>query len=212
MLAACSRSGLMSKRAISKTLIFAVCICLWGSPALAVESPQAVIQTGTDQILKILKQFPQDTRSRREKIQAAVDGYFDFEAIARLALGPRWRTLSLEKQQEFTLEFTKLLFNTYIGDIEKYASQKITYNNRPIYQGYAVVEALVWDQGGPFSMDYYLHLRDGKWKVYDVAVEGTSLVVNYRNQFDSILANGSFEDLSMMLRQQIAQICGSNRC
>ena len=212
MLAVCSQSGLMGKRAISKTLIFAVCICLWGSPALAAESPQAVIQTGTDQILKILKQFPQDTRSRREKIQAAVDGYFDFEAIARLALGPRWRSLTLEKQQEFTLEFSKLLFNTYMGDIERFASQKITYNNRPIYQGYAVVEAVVWDQGGQVSIDYYLHLRDGNWKVYDVAVEGTSLVVNYRNQFDSILAKGSFEDLSMMLRQQIAQICGSNRC
>lgn len=185
---------------------------MWGSRAIAAENPQAVVQTGTDQVLKILKQYPQDTRARREKIRAVVDGYFDFESVARLALGPRWNSLSPDKQQEFTLEFSKLLFNTYIGDIEKYATQKITYNNRPIFQGYVVVEARVTDQGSPVSLDYYLHLKDGKWKVYDVGVEGTSLVVNYRDQFDSILTNGSFDDLSTMLRKQIAQMCGSGRC
>lgn len=127
-------------------------------------------------------------------------------------MGLRWRNLPPEKQQEFTLEFSKLLFNTYIGDIEKYAGQKITYNQRPIYQGYVDVQALVTDQGGPVSLDYYLHLKDGKWKVYDVGVEGMSLAVNYRDQFDPILANGPFEDLSMMLRQKIAKTCGLDRC
>ncbi|MGO9021121.1 MAG: phospholipid-binding protein MlaC [Syntrophobacteraceae bacterium] len=212
MFVARSQIGLMSKRFISETLILVVCLCLWGSRAIAAENPQAVVQTGTDQVLKILKQYPQDTRARREKIQAAVDGYFDFGAIAKLALGPRWNSLSPEKQQEFTLEFSKLLFNTCIGDIEKYATQNITYSQRPIFQGYVDVQARVMDQGGPISIDYYLHLQDGKWKVYDIGVEGTSLVINYRDQFDSILANGSFNDLSRMLRQQIAQICGSGRC
>jgi phospholipid transport system substrate-binding protein len=202
----------MSKSFISKTLILVVCLCLWGSQAIAAEDPQAVVQTGTDQVLKILEQYPQDTPARREQIQAVVDGYFDFEAIARLAVGRRWNSLPPEKQQEFTLEFSKLLFNTYIGGIEKYAKQKITYKHRPIYPGYVVVEALVGDQGSPVSINYYLHLKDGKWKVYDVAVEGMSLAANYRNQFDSVLTNGSFDDLSMMLKQKIAQVCGSNHC
>ncbi len=212
MFVACSQIGLMSKRFISKTLILVVCLCLWGPRAMAAESPQTVVQTGTDQILKILQQYPQDTRARKEQIQAVVDGYFDFEAIARLAVGPRWNSLPPEKQQKFTQEFRKLLFNTYRGDIEKYARQKITYNKRSIYQGYVVVEALLTDKGGPATIYYYFHLKDGNWKVYDVAVGGMSLVANYRNQFDSILANGSFDDLSMMLSRKVAQTCGSNRC
>jgi phospholipid transport system substrate-binding protein len=117
-----------------------------------------------------------------------------------------------EKQQEFTQEFRKLLFSTYIGDIEKYAREKITYHQRSIHQGYVVVEMVVMDQSGPISLDYYLHLRDGNWKVYDVAVAGQSLVINYRNQFDSILANGSFDQLSMKVKQEVAQKCASNRC
>jgi len=212
MFVARSQIGLMRKRFISETLLLVVCLCLWGSRAIAAENPQAVVQTGTDQVLEILKQYPQDTKARREKIRAVVDGYFDFESVARLAVGPRWNSLSPEKQQQFTLEYSKLRFNTYVGDIEKYATQKITYNNRSIYQGYVVVEARITAQGGPVSLDYYLHFKDGKWKVYDVGVEGTSLVVNYRDQFDSILANGSFDDLSTMLRKQIVRMCGSDRC
>ncbi|MGO9378804.1 MAG: phospholipid-binding protein MlaC [Dissulfurispiraceae bacterium] len=204
--------GLMSKHFISKTLILVVCLCLWGSHATAAENPKAVVQSGMDQILKILTQHPQDTRARREQIQAVVDGYFDFEAMARLAVGPQWKSLLPEKQQEFTLEFSKLLFNTYIGDIQKYAQQKLTYNHRTIDQDYVVVEALVRDQGGTVSLGYYLHLKDGNWKVYDVAVDGMSLLANYRGQFQSILVNGTFDHLSMMLRQKIARMCGSNRC
>ena len=199
---------LMNKHLISKTLILVVCLCLWGSPAIAAGDPQAVVQTGTEQILKILKQYPEDTRARREQIREVVDGYFDFEAIARLAVGLPWHNLPPEKQQEFTLEFSKLLFNTYIGDIEKYAAQGITYRQRQIYQGYVVVEAHV----GDLSVDYYLHLKDGNWKVYDVGVGGMSLVTNYRDQFDPILANSSFDHLSRMLRQKIAKICGLDRC
>jgi phospholipid transport system substrate-binding protein len=203
---------LMSKRFMSKSLILVVCLCLWGSSVIAAENPQAVVQTGTDEILKILDKNPQDTPARREQIQAVVDGYFDFEAIARLSVGPRWRSLPPEKQQEFTRDFSKLLFNTHIKDLEKYAKQILTYNHRAINQDYVVVDGLVRDQGSSVLLSYYLHIKDGNWKVYDISVEGISLVTNYRSQFQSILENGSFDDLSMMLKQKIAKLCGANRC
>jgi hypothetical protein len=66
MFAARSQIGLMSKRFTSKTLMLVICLCLWGSQGIAVENPQAVVQTGTDQIHKILTQYPQDVRARRE--------------------------------------------------------------------------------------------------------------------------------------------------
>jgi phospholipid transport system substrate-binding protein len=207
-----SKIGLKGKRFISETLILVVFLCLWGSGAIAAESPQAVVQTGTEQVLRILNQYPEDTRARRELIQGVIDGYFDFEAISRLAVGPRWRSMPPEKQQEFTQEFKMLLFNTYIGDLQEYAKAKITYKNRSIYPGYAVVEEVINDQGGPVTLGYYLHVKDGVWKVYDVAVEGMSLVSNYRDQFDSVLARGSFNGLFVMLRQKLAQVCATNRC
>lgn len=85
----------MSRRPISKTLISALCLCLWASQAIAAENPQAVIKAGTDRVLQILRKYPENTQVRREKIRAAVDKYvdeyFDFDQIAKYALGPRWK-------------------------------------------------------------------------------------------------------------------------
>ncbi len=208
MYAAHLKIGSMSRRLISEMLILVVGLCLWALPARAADDPVAVVRTGTDQVRKILQENPQASRERRDKIRAVIDGYFDFDAISRLAVGLPWRNLPPEKQQEFTQEFTKLLFNTYVGDIEKYATQDIAYRQRQIYKGYVVVSALVGGQ----SIDYYLHLTDGNWKVYDVGVGGVSLVTNYRDQFDPILTNGSFERLSNLLKQRIAQVCESGSC
>jgi len=200
----------MKKLALMLTLV--VSLLLWGMPATAAQDPQSVIQTCTDQIVKILEQYPQDTHTRRQQIQAVVDKCVDSEAITRLAAGHQWKSLPPEKQQEFTEEFSKLLFNTYIEDLEKYARENFTYTQRSVYQGYVVVNARIKGENGAISLDYFLHLRDGEWKVYDVGVAGTSLVMNYRNQFDSILANGSFDDLSIVLKRRLAQLCGSNHC
>lgn len=110
------------------------------------------------------------------------------------------------------MDFIKLLFNTHLSDIEKYAKQKITYKSRLISSRYVVVEGITRDQSDPVSLNYSLHLKDGNWTVYDVAVDGISLVPIYRSQFDSILADSSFDDLFRMLKRKTAKVCGSNRC
>ena len=127
-------------------------------------------------------------------------------------MGPQWDKQPPEKRQEFARDFSKLLFSAYIGDIEKYANQEITYSEKQVAPDYAVVEAHARDRSGPVTLNYALHLVNGNWRVYDVSVQGISLVVNYRSQFDSMLANGSFDNLLMRLKQKVARVCGNNAC
>jgi phospholipid transport system substrate-binding protein len=208
MIEAYSHVGWVSRPLISKMLISVLCLCLWASQAIAADDPQAVIKTGTDQVLKLLKKYPENTQVRREKIRVAVDRYvdeyFDFDEIAKHALGTRWNEQPPEKQQEFTRDFSQLLFNTFIGKIEKYTNEKITYNQKQIGGNCAVIEALgAGDQSGMVPIDYYLRFKDGKWKVYDVAIEGIGLVTNYRCQFEAILMRKSFDDLLRQLKDKI---------
>jgi phospholipid transport system substrate-binding protein len=201
-----SQIGWLSKRPVSKMLIWVVCLCLWASHAIAAENPQGVIKTGTDKVLQLLKQYPENTQVRREKIRAAVNEYFDFDEIAKRALGPRWKKQPPEKQQEFTQCFSQLLFNIYIRRVEKYTNEKITYNQKQREGDYAVIEALVGGgQSGTIPVVYYLRLKDGDWKVYDVVIEGVGLVTNYRDQFNAILSRSSFDDLLRKLKEKIAQ-------
>jgi phospholipid transport system substrate-binding protein len=188
-------------------LIMAVCFALWAPYAIADEAPQAVVQSGTDQVFNLLRDYPQDSRERRENIEAVLGKYFDFESMARLAVGRKWDSLSSEEQQRFTREFRALLFSTYLGDIEEYIRKNMNYRTETLSEGYAVVKTSLTYQGNPVSLDYYLHDREGKWKVYDVAVQGMSLVINYRDQFNSILASGSFSDLTAIMKQKIARTC-----
>jgi len=205
------RNRPLAERSILNTVIlFLVCISLYASQAIAAESPRSVVQTFTDEVFQILRQHPQNTLTRRVQIQAVVDRCFDTQGMASLALGRAWRRLYPEQRQEFTEEFTKLLYYQYIGDIEKFAGQRIMYYGRSISPNQAMVEASVG--GGQVSVDYWLYLKDGNWKIYDVSVQGMSVVLNYRDQFAPILTYGSFKDLSMMLREQIARMCGSYRC
>ncbi len=195
-----------SRRPVSKTLIPMVCLCLLASQAIAAENPREVVKTGTDQVLQLLRQYPGNTQVRREKIRAVVDEYFDFDEIAKRALGPAWNGQPPEKQQEFTRDFSQLLFNTYIRKIERYTNEKITYSQKQTGGNYAVVEALVTGyRSGPVTIDYYLRLKDGEWKVYDVVIEGVALVTNYRGQFDDILLRNSFDELLRRLKEKIAQ-------
>ena len=208
MIEAYSHVGWASRPLISKMLISVFCLCLWASQAIAADDPQAVIKTGTDQVLKLLKKYPENTQVRREKIRVAVDRYvdeyFDFDEIAKHALGTRWNEQPPEKQQEFTRDFSQLLFNTYIGKIGKYTNENITYNQKQIGGNCAVIEALgAGDQSSKVPIDYYLRLKDGKWKVYDVSIEGIGLVTNYRCQFEAILMRKSFDDLLRQLKDKI---------
>lgn len=195
----------VDKPQIFKTLVSMVCLCFLTSQAIAAANPEEVIKGGTDRVLEILSEHHENTEARIDKIRAIVDDYFDFEAMARCVLGPLWDNQTPEKQQEFTQDFSKLMTNT-VGKIGNFANGSITYTRKQMGQDHAVVEALVSGIfAGQFAIDYYMYLKDGNWKVNDVAVQGTSLIRNYRCQFAAILSRDSFDDLLKQMERKIAQ-------
>jgi phospholipid transport system substrate-binding protein len=196
---------LVGKPRIFKILISATLICLWASQTAVAVNPEEVIKSGTDQVLKILSEYHENTRARREEIRAVVDEYFDVEGMAKCVLGSRWNSESPDKQQEFIKDFSRLLINT-IDKIGNYANGEITYNRKQMGQDRAVVEALLTGNWlCQIGIDYYLYLKNGNWKVHDIAVQGISIVNKYHCQFAEVLSKNSFEDLLKQLERTIAQ-------
>jgi phospholipid transport system substrate-binding protein len=178
----------------------------------AAQSPLSVIQSGTEKAINLLHssrlgQAPA-LHQRRGEILAIVDEYFNFEEMAKRALGRPWKDQPTEKRQEFVKLFKQLLFNTYINRVESYtgSNEHIAYDSEKIDGDYAVVKTHVALQGDQHvQIDYRLRQEEGQWKVYDVVVEGISFVDNYRGQFSSILANEPFEGLLKKLREKVDQ-------
>jgi phospholipid transport system substrate-binding protein len=175
----------------------------------APSSPMSVIQSGTERVIQILKSSQlggaSSLNQRKGEVYAIVNEYFNFEEMGKRALGHPWKNQSPANREEFTRLFKQLLFDTYFNKVKRYTGQteRAFYDTQKVEGDYALVKTHIQLQGNEnLSLDYRLHLENGQWKVYDVVIEGISLVDNYRSQFASLLANGSFAGLLSKLRDK----------
>ena len=162
------------------------------SSALAGPASDTLSQS-VDQIITLLADPAykvSDTRpDMRVKLIATIAGIFDMKELSRRALGPEWHKFSPEQQERFVNAFGTLLENTYLDKIESYTDEKVQYlKEQDLGDGKAEVATKVVGKGKEIPIAYRLVDRSG-WKVYDVVIEGVSLVQNYRSQFGQILMN-----------------------
>lgn len=169
---------------------------LAAAPATALaDSPMVVLQTTIDKAIALLKDpayaDPSKKTERREKLVTTIKGVFDAEELSRRALGQNWNNFSAEQRQRFTDAFSKLLQNTYLDKIESYTDEKITYlGEEPLGNGKVEVKTTIAHQGKEIPLTYRM-IDNGSWKVYDVVIEGISMVRNYRQQFADMLMRES---------------------
>lgn len=186
-------------------------------PATAADqSPLQLIQSGSDRGLHIIKsslfEGGPSLQQRRDEILGIVENYFDFNEMAKRSLGKSWREISTTQQQEFVKLFKQLLFNTYVRRIESTATPNTStrYDSEAVEDRYAVVKTRVVAANQPdVAIEYRLLASGTGWKVYDVVIEGVSLVNNYRQQFSSILNRQSFDSLLQQLREKATAQVGS---
>jgi phospholipid transport system substrate-binding protein len=180
--------------------------------ALATSTPLIVVKSGAERALDLLRKDCQHgeafvLRAHTAELQQIVREYCDFAEMAMRSLGPAWRSQPPAKQQVFVALFEQLIFNTYIDRVDTYtcADEKIVYDEETVDGNHASVKSRVTGyKGKDIAIEYRLRLKDNAWKAYDVVVEGVSLVNNYRQQFSSILAKESFDDLLKRMREKVA--------
>jgi phospholipid transport system substrate-binding protein len=172
--------------------------------------PTDQLRTSVDHVLAVLKDPALKPESkaaeRREAIRHDADAVFDFTEMSRRALGRHWQELNESQQQEFVKLFADLLERAYVSKIEKYSGEKIDYVGESVEGDMATVKTqIVTKEGTPVPIDYRLLHKGDRWLVYDVLVEGVSLVLNYRTQFDHILQTSSYDELVRRLKANQAE-------
>lgn len=177
----------------------------------AAQTPLQVIRAGTNRVLEMIRPCqPGESISvhkYKNQILDIVNDYFDFKEMAMRTLGPEWRKISPQQQNEFATLFEKLLFKTYMDRVDTYtcSNEEVIYGTERIEGKYALVKTQITGyKDSNVSVDYRMKLTGGEWKVYDVVVEGISLVNNYRSQFRSILNRQSFDSLLEQMREKAA--------
>jgi phospholipid transport system substrate-binding protein len=182
-----------------------------GSAATA--SPLDMIRATVERARAVLEdpahQGKDYRQQRLEKLKEVVLPQFDSQEIAKRTLGIHWRDRTDEERKEFIRLFTDLVEKTYSDNLDRYSRNvQFFYDQERVEENFAEVDTRILDpsQSKIFSLSYRLHKVDGKWLIYDVVIENVSLVRNYRNQFNRILAKSSYDDLLKSIQKKLDQL------
>jgi len=191
-----------------RTVIFGLTIQLvLGAAGVWAGPPTDIAKQVIEKALDALKDPGSQGEARRQKVKRIVDPYFDYQEMAKRSLGPAWGKLSAGQRQEFVQLFAQLLEASYSDKIEKYAQRvKIDYTGEILEGDYAEVRTMVVRANDRIPLNYRLLQAGGTWKVYDVVIEGVSLVSNYRSQFSRIIHESGYAELVKRLRTKVTEL------
>lgn len=196
------------RRHVALVLALAVAgLALAASPARA-GAPLDQLRLQVDRVLKVLDdpelKKPDKAKDRRLAVRKIANDIFDFSETAKRSLGRHWQARTPAEQSEFVLLFSDLLERSYLSKIELYGGEKIQYLSDAVENGdqAKVLTKIVARQGSEIPIEYRMHKKGERWLVYDVMIEGVSLVSNYRTQFNKIIQTSSFQELVKKMKSK----------
>jgi phospholipid transport system substrate-binding protein len=177
----------------------------------ASEGPMESIRTTTERILEVLNdpdlKGPEKIEERRNLVREAAEKRLDWGEIARRSLGRHWRSISGAEREEFQKLLRDLAEGTLLGRLGEYSGEKVIYDSERIDGKYSEVKIkIITEKSQEIPVVYRMKESNGCWRVYDVLIEGVSLVNNYRSQFNEILVNGSYQDLVERLKDRLREL------
>ena len=185
------------------------------SPAVA-GAPTEQLRGAVDRVLKTLEdpriKGEGKINDRRAAVRKIANEIFDFSEIAKRSLARHWQPLSEAQRTEFVGLFADLLERSYISKIETYGGEKIQYTTEKVDGDFATVSTrIVTKNGTEVPIDYRMTKRADRWLVYDVSIEGVSLVSSYRTQFNKIIQTSSYNELLAKLRTKQDELLAEDK-
>jgi len=170
-------------------------------------APTDQLRSSVDQVIRILHGPAPTGAARRAALLRAIEPRFDLVEMARRALGRYWRDRTDRERQQFVALFGDLLQRAYLGRIEADAGERVDYVGESLDGDYATVRTrIVTSRDTDIPVTYRMIRRGDRWLVYDVLVEGVSLIENYRTQFTTIIETSSYGELITKIQTRLHEV------
>jgi len=170
--------------------------------------PTDHIKKTTDKMINILNDpvLKNNVEERRKMLRNAVNERFDWREMAQRSLADHWKSRTEEEKKEFVPLFTDLLESAYMNRIENYSGDKVSYDDEKVQGDYSLVKVRIFtDKQVEIPVVYKMKKKGQEWMIYDVSIEGVSLVKNYRQQFDTVILSSSYQGLLEKLKEKAAK-------
>lgn len=195
------------KKLIMIVLLYAVFGLLLLSSAVTADDKSAAeefLKNNLDAVFTVLQKNDLSPQARNSKVEEIVTPMFDFELMGKLSLGKKyWPDLSPEQREKFTELFVERLRQSYLNKLTAYTDEKIIYESPVTVKKKVHMPTLLISKGKKISMLYKLYSSSNSWKIYDVEIEGVSIIRSYRSQFNEILQKGTFDDLLQKMQKPV---------
>ncbi|MCI0427891.1 MAG: ABC transporter substrate-binding protein [Nitrospiraceae bacterium] len=215
--------SLESSRWYERTLIHAICLSVVGilgfallsyGPVRAAESgtPTHTVQEAVNRVMKILAdpdwQKSDRSEERKRLVVETISDVIDYDEMAMRALGQEWKALSDRDRKAFVDAFRQFMESSYEGRFKDYSDEEVRYLGEQVAGGFAEVRTRLVSRKVDLPVSFRLVNRGEAWRVYDILVDGISLVGNYRAQFASIIREASFQALLVKLTSKTGDVAG----
>jgi len=178
-------------------------------PVRAQQGPMAELKTTADKILAIIVDEsisgPGAMKKKLDMAWKIIQDYFADEEMSRRTMAKHWQPLKPEQKKEFIYLYSELLRRSYVSKLELFEGQEISYEKERLEGDFAKVETSLKYHGERIPLGYSLIKMDGKWKIYDMVIDGVSLIANYRRQFNKIIIKEGYEGLVNRLKNKLAE-------
>jgi len=197
---------------ISMKKMMLVWVMVWVMPALGLangDDPKTVVASTIQSIIDVLEaRVDKDTitDADRENIRKVVAGKFDYREMSRRSVGEPWKKMTAQKQTEFTELFRQVLEYSYGNQLAGYHGQKVVFEKADFKKDKARVKGAVIDDNKTIPMEYRLHQTPTGWQVYDIKIEGVSMITTFRKDFKSIIKKKDVDGLMVTLQQKIDKL------
>jgi phospholipid transport system substrate-binding protein len=175
-------------------------------------SPMSVLKRSNDEVRNILKQQKASgaTTEQKTRVKKIVNGFLDYEELAKRSLAEQWLKMSPKERTEFVFVFRDLIEKNYVKQLKSNVDYEIAYKDEDLQDGEAVVRSVVEAQRkgrkAETTVDYKLSLKEGRWMVYDVITDDVSLLRNYRSQFKRIIDREGYSALIGKMKRKLAEM------
>ena len=173
----------------------------------SIQEAEVMLKGTVNSVLETLRLQDLDNTARREKLIKVLDRAFKFDLMAKISLGRSWQTLNDEQKKIFSELFEQRLKDSYMEKLKLYSEETVTFED-PIMSKprHLYIPTYLLSNGKRISMLYKLYKISGSWRIYDLEIQGISIISTYRSQFTQALKEGSFNELIESMKAKVEEV------
>lgn len=176
------------------------------SSTFALPDPQPEVEKMVNSVLEVLQNKGLDNARKKAMVSGRVQKFMNIESMAKRTLGGYWDTATMEQRQQFSDLFVKVLEGTYLNRIDNYSGGTVKYLMQRVKDDKAIVDTVIVSNELEIPVNYLMIYRDGTWQVFDLVIEGVSLIKNYHSSYSEIIRRDGYDGLLALMQRKVAEM------